>query len=302
MKFYGAYLGATLFLLLLGACGQKVEEYQEPTFSSVSSTKEAIYVFSIHPLHNPKRLHSIFNPLIEYLSQNIEGASFVLEASRNYESYDKKLYSGQPHFSLPNPFQTINSLKYGYRVFGKMGDDENFRGIILVRKDSGIEKISDLRGKTISYPAPTALAATMMPQYYLHTHGLDVVNDVVTAYVGSQESSIMNVFYKDAIAGATWPPPWRALVKERPELEEELVVKWETDHLPNNSLIAREDVPKDIVKRVGELLFGLNEHEEGKIWLNRMELSKFVPASNETYTPVVKFIEKFSTSVRPVQQ
>ena len=37
------------------------------------------------------------------------------------------------------------------------------------------------------------LAATMMPQYYLHTHGIDVNRDVETRYVGSQESSILNV-------------------------------------------------------------------------------------------------------------
>jgi len=70
-----------------------------------------------------------------------------------------------------------------------MGDDENFRGIILVRKDSAIENVADLKGKAVSYPAPTALAAAMMPQYYLQTHGLDVMNDLDNRYVGSQASS-----------------------------------------------------------------------------------------------------------------
>ncbi|MEZ4694041.1 MAG: PhnD/SsuA/transferrin family substrate-binding protein [Aliarcobacter sp.] len=50
------------------------------------------------------------------------------------------------------------------KVFAKMGDDENFRGIFLVRKDSGIKNFEDLKGKKISYPAPTALAATILPQ------------------------------------------------------------------------------------------------------------------------------------------
>ena len=281
-------------------CGKDPITYEEPQFSTQSDFVETSYVFSVHPLHNPKRLHAIFNPVIEYLSSEIEGVKFVLEASRNYDSYDERLYNRQPHFSLPNPFQTINAIKQGYRVFGKMGDDENFRGIILVRKDSGIEKISDLKGKTISYPAPTALAATMMPQYYLHAHGLDVMKDVRTSYVGSQESSIMNVFLKDSAAGATWPPPWKALIKERPELAQELVVKWQTDALPNNGLVVRDDVPEEIVKKVAELLFSLGDHEQGRRWLEMMELSRFEPATNETYEPVARFVEKFSREVRPV--
>ena len=290
-----------LVFLMTGACGENKEEYQEPAFSSEKVKTKTAYIFSVHPLHNPKRLHAIFNPLMEYLSREIDGVNFVFEASRNYAAYDERLYSRTPHFSLPNPYQTINSLKYGYRVFGKMSDDDNFRGIILVRKDSGIEKVTDLKGKTISYPAPTALAATMMPQYYLQSHGLNVMNDVTSAYVGSQESSIMNVFYKDSAAGATWPQPWKALIKERPELEKELVVKWQTETLPNNSLVVRDDVPESIVTHVAKLLFDLQNSPQGQEWLEKMELSRFEPATNETYSVVVSFIEKFNAEVRPVK-
>jgi len=288
--------------LLVGACGNNKDAYQEPTFSvEEMGSSETNYVFSVHPLHNPKRLHAIFSPLMEYLSREIDGVSFVFEASRNYAAYDERLYGRMPHFSLPNPYQTINSLKHGYRVFGKMGDDQNFRGIILVRKDSGIEKVTDLKGKTISYPAPTALAATMMPQYYLHTHGLDVMKDVRSSYVGSQESSIMNVFFGDVAAGATWPQPWKALLKERPELERELVVKWQTDTLPNNGLVVRDDVPEHVVAKVATLLFELQHNEQGQAWLKKMELSHFEPATNDTYSPVKLFIEKFDAEVRPVK-
>ena len=84
-----------------------------------------------------------------YLSKNIEGVSFKLEASRNYASFDKKLYARKFHFALPNPFQTINAIGKGYKVFGKMGDDHNFRGIILVRKDSGIKKVLDLKSGSL---------------------------------------------------------------------------------------------------------------------------------------------------------
>lgn len=288
---------------LLGACGDSTSEDQVyvPQYTSTAPEAARTYVFGVHPLHNPKRLHEVFGPIMEYLEAQIPGSKFRLEASRDYAAYDEKLYAGKFDFSLPNPFQTINSLKTGYRVFGKMGDDSNFRGIILVRKDSGIKTIKDLKGKAISYPAPTALAATMMPQYFLKTHGLDVMNDTETRYVGSQESSIMNAFLGDTAAAATWPPPWRALAKERPELAREMEVKWQTEPLPNNGLVVRDDMPAALVEKVARLLFTLQDTPEGKAILERMELTRFEPATNDTYLPVIDFIGKFETTVRPLK-
>ena len=287
--------------VMLSACDSNEEATYQPSYSDTSPIAAKTYIFGIHPLHNPKRLHEVFGPMMEYLEANIPGVTFKLEASRDYAAYDKKLYAGKFDFSLPNPFQTINSLKTGYRVFGKMGDDQNFRGIILVRKDSGINNVLDLQGKAISYPAPTALAATMMPQHYLVTHGLDVMNDTEAQYVGSQESSVMNVFLGNTAAASTWPPPWHALSKERPELARELEVKWETEPLINNGLVVREDIPTELVAVVGQLLFTLHEHPEGQAMLARMELSRFEAATNDSYRPVIDFVSEFEATVRPVK-
>jgi len=284
-------------MFLQTGCGEE-QSVQTPTFKQASEKDKTVYRFGIHPLHNPERLHDIFGPVMAYLNKHIDEVEFKVEASRNYAHYDEKLFAGEFHFSLPNPYQTITSLQHGYRVFGKMGDDHNFRGIFLVRKDSDIGKVTDLKGKPVSYPAPTALAATMMPQYYLYQNGLDVMNEVDNRYVGSQESSIMNVFLGHSVAGATWPPPWLALSKERPELAKELEIKWQTEPLPNNGLVVRNDIPESIVKEVSDLLLGLHTHEEGRNMLEKMELSKFEAADDATYQPVIDFIANFSRDIR----
>ena len=285
----------------LSGCESREKSGYEPTYADAPATVGNEYIFGVHPLHNPNRLHEIFGPIADYLTTQIPGVSFRIEASRNYAAYDEKLYARRFDFALPNPYQTVNALKHGYRVFGKMGDDKNFRGIILVRRDSGIEEVTDLAGKAISFPAPTALAATMMPQYYLQIHGLDVMNDAEIRYVGSQESSVMNVFLGNVAAGATWLPPWRALVKERPELGVELEVKWMTSPLPNNGLVVRDDVPDVIVVEVSRLLFALHTHAEGRAMLERMELSQFEAANDKTYDAVLNFLTYFEAAVRPIE-
>lgn len=303
---YFSILLIVCFSFLISSCSDNSpnsiqQTSYKPSFTDVPPIKSKTeYVFGVHPLHNPQRLKEVFGPLMMYLSANVPNADFKLEASRNYAFYDEKLYAQKFHFSLPNPFQTINAVDKGYKVFGKMADDENFRGIILVRKDSGIEKETDLIGKAVSYPAPTALAATMMPQYYLQTHGVDVMNDLDNRYVGSQESSIMNVYLKNTIAGSTWPPPWEALSNERPELKKELKVIWTTSHLPNNSLIALPSVSPSVVNNVSKLLFDFHNTIEGKQILSVMHLSKFEKADNNTYQPVRDFVKQFSEKVRAI--
>ncbi len=298
--FFTIFLFLPMLINLLTGCDRENRQKYSPRFSRQPPQAVNEYILGVHPLHNPKRLHEIFGPVADYLTEQIPGAVFRVEASRNYAAYDEKLYAGHFHFALPNPYQTVNSLKHGYTVFGKMGDDENFRGIILIRKDSGIKEVTDLIGKAVSFPAPTALAATMMPQFFMQTHGLDVMKDIEIRYVGSQESSIMNVYLGDVAAGSTWPPPWMALSKERPELAEALEVKWSTPPLPNNGLVVRNDIPGQLVGQVAKLLFSLHTHEQGRKWLSRMELSRFEQADNETYAPVMEFLEKFKSSVRPL--
>lgn len=294
------FLSCFFVLFVLLACTPDDGPDYRPTFSDASPSSEHILLFGIHPLHNPQQLFKIYQPLIDYLNDNLTDVKVRLEASRNYASYEDKLFSGKFHFTLPNPYQTVLASRRGYHVFGKMGDDDNFRGLILVRRDSGIRQAADLKGKAVSYPAPTALAATMLPQWRLHNLGLDITRDLDNRYVGSQESSIMNVAQGLTAAGATWPQPWRAFIKARPEEAKLLKIMWETEQLPNNGLMARNDVPAAVIQRVGRLLFDLHTHEAGRAILEPMELSAFEPADEATYQPVRDFLARFAAEVRPV--
>lgn len=286
--------------LVVSACDKAEESAYQPVVSSENTPQLTEYIVGIHPLHNPQRLMELYNPIVDYMNANIPEAHFSLESSQDYADFENKLYAGHFSFAMPNPYQTIQSLKHGYHIFGKMGDDDGFRGIILVRKDSKIRNVSDLKGKVVSYPAPTALAATMMPQYYLHTHGIDVNRDIENLYVGSQESSIMNVFRGYVAAGATWPVPWRGFQAEHPEMANELEVKWQTEPLLNNGWVVRQDIPAPIADKFAQLLFGLQNSEQGKMMLARLPISHFELATDETYRPVHDFLETFSKTVRKI--
>lgn len=303
---HGAFISRLNYLLifmlacLMIACGRSSDNTYEPVTDFKASSEPNEYVIGIHPLHNPQRLIAVYGPIVDHINRNIPEAHFKLEASRNYAEFEKKLYAGHFAFAMPNPYQTLQSLKYGYHVFGKMGDDNVFRGIILVRRDSGIKDIADLKGKAVAYPSATALAATMLPQYYLHTHGIDVNRDIENRYVGSQESSIENVLRGHVAAAATWPVPWNAFSAGQPKKAAQLEVKWVTEPLINNGWVVRHDVPPRITDKFSGLLFDLQNSTEGRRMLSNVPISQFEPATDATYQPVDAFLENFSKTVRAI--
>ncbi len=287
---------------ILFECNKGAKE-QGPQYGQKPLTQGLpVYVFAVHPLYNPTKLVQLYQPLMDYMNLSLNGAQLKLEASRDYANYEEKYGSRKPEFLLPNPWQTLQAMKGGYRVIAMAGEPQDFKGIFIVRKDSNLKQPSDLKGKAVSYPSQTALAACIMPQYFLYKHGININTDIENRYVGSQESSIMNAYLKLTAAGATWPPPWRSFQKDRPKEAAELKILWETESLVNNSVMVRNDVPAQVASQVRTLLLKLDNTEKGKSILKGMETARFLAASDSTYNVVKIYISRFEKEVRPVEK
>jgi phosphonate transport system substrate-binding protein len=141
-----------------------------------------------------------------------------------------------------------------------------------------------------------------MPQYFLHSHGIDVNKDISNIYVGSQESSIMNVYLGQTAAGATWPPPWRLFQRDHPAEAAQLEVIWETPPLLNNSVMVRDDISADIADQVRQILLELSGNDAGQRILAGMATARFYAADNTSYAQVTEYIANFERDVRPVER
>jgi len=291
-------------VLLVLLCGCDPAPQGQPLQYSQAPASEALPVlrFAVHPLHNPQMLGVAYQPLIDHLNAQLTDVRLELEASRDYQAFEKKYAAREPAFLLPNPWQTLQAMKVGYHVIAMAGDAQDFKGIFIVRKDTGIRVPADLKGKTVSYPSHTALAAAIMPQYFLHSHGIRVTQDIQNVYVGSQESSIMNVYLGQAAAGATWPPPWRLFQKSHPKEAAELKVMWETPPLINNSVMVRTDVPPRVAEQVRAGLLKLTQSAAGLGVLKGMETARFELADDASYEIVAQYVKRFEQEVRPVER
>ena len=282
-----------LTLLLLSRCAEEAEEYFPETVEAAEST----LILGIHPYLNSQSMYEAYAPLIAYVQERVPGVDIQLETSNSYEHYEEKLYAGSFHLALPNPFQTITSFTYGYYPVGKMYPDDVFRGIIVARKDRKLHEFSQLKGKTLSFPAATALAATMMPLMFLYENGVDIEKDIEKHYVGSQYSAILNAYSGDSFAGCTWPPPWEEWRKTNPEKAREMELVWKTEPLPNNGFVARNDVDEATARRIMEILVKMRFDEPGRQLLKKAGFDGFEFASYDSFAPIYDFLESYKEQI-----
>ncbi|HLJ48231.1 MAG TPA: phosphate/phosphite/phosphonate ABC transporter substrate-binding protein [Bryobacteraceae bacterium] len=249
------------------------------------------YAFGVLPLHNAIQLYEIYQPLIDEINHEVSGFTVRLETARDYPTYEKKLTDHNLDFAMLSPHLVISAEDFGYHIVAKTAD--RVRGVIVVRKDSHIRKVRDLKGAYISFAGRTDLSGTMMQKVFLRDAGLDIERMAKPKYVGSQESALMNVYFDLAAAGCVSESTWITFRKTKPVYAQELEVRWTTAPLVGLGIMARNVVPREHVRQVVQALYELNATPQGQSILEAARFSKFQPAGPETYDPVWEFLNDY---------
>jgi phosphonate transport system substrate-binding protein len=262
-----------------------------------SARTEDALIFGIHPYSNPKDLFEAYEPVARYLERKIPGIRVEIEASRDYADYEAKLAAGRFHLALPNPYETLLSLKHGYGVIAKMTPDDDFRGLIIVRKDRRIKALPQLAGGTVSFPSPTAVAGTMLPLWMLHGQGLVSGKTFNAKFVGSQFSSILNAYAGDVDACGSTVRFWRVWSRDNPDKAAEMEVLARTESLPHNAVVARHDVDKALTARIAKVLAGMDSDPALDQSQFKQDQAHFELAGDASYQPMREFLVRYDQAI-----
>ena len=285
---------ALALVLLVPALGGQAAEAYRPTGARPA---ERSLIFGVHPYSTPQDLFQAYEPIVRYVESKVPGLHLQVEASRDYRDFEAKLEAGHFDFALPNPYETLLSLDSGYRVIAKMTPDDDFRGLIVARKDKGIHSPRDLAGKTMAFPSATAVAGTMLPLLYLHGQGLDVTRHLTIRYVGSQFSSLLTAYSGDVAACGSTVRFWRVWSRNNPAKAAEMEVLWRTESLPHNAVVARRDVPDALAGQVARALAGLDKDPAVDQRQFTEDQGHFELATDATYQPMRDFLTRYDQAI-----
>lgn len=139
-----------------------------------------------------------------------------------------------------------------------------YRGQIVVRADSGIESLGDLKDKTFAYVDPASTSGHLYPKSLVLSQGYNPDKFFSkSVFAGSHNAVILSVLKGEVAGGATYDDARAAVAKIYPEVFDKLRVIAYTKDIPNDTVTARKDLDPVLKKRIKEGLMKIAKTPEG---------------------------------------
>jgi len=158
-----------------------------------------------------------------------------------------------------------------------------FRGIIIARKDSGIEKPQDLRGKKLVFVEKDSAAGYIFQMMLLKKKGLDVHKDfVLLPFAKKHDNVALAVFNRVADAGGIREDDYEKL-RDKVDLSQIKIVGY-TDYFPNWPLFVISKMKRETAAKIQAALLKLKPGDPTSARvLGAAKLTGFVPVSDKDY-------------------
>lgn len=251
-------------------------------------------VLGVFPRYSATAVHSGFEPLARHLSAEL-GRTVILTTAKDQNTFWENLTAGHYDIVHYNQLNYIEShAKYGFDVVA-MNEEQNkstVSGVLMVRRDSGIQSLAQLRGKTILFGGgPKAMVAYWANVATLKRAGLNK-GDYQEEFARTPTNAVLGIYYRRAeVAGAgsgwaTWPAINGAIDQS------ELRVLAESEPLPLHPWVVRSSLGAPLAKSIQAALLKLNVGSEGKKILKKANLTGIRAATDADYDACRKMIKE----------
>lgn len=236
------------------------------------------YTFAVVPQFEQRKLFAIWKPVVDEL-QKRTGHSFKLVATLTIKDFERKLSRGAFDFVYANPYH-IMKVSHSQGYIPLVRDEEALRGVLVVRKDSPIQHISELEGKTVAFPSPNAIGASLLMRADLSR--LYHVK-VTPLYVKTHSSVYFHVVNGLTAAGGGVE---KTLHEQDDSVQDALRVLYTTREMPSHPIAAHPRVSKTLRNKVQHALLEMGRTRDGLKLLDKVPMHKVVATSLEDYTPM----------------
>lgn len=168
------------------------------------------------------------------------------------------------------------------------------RGYILVRKDSGIKDITDLKGKVIAFVDKASTTGYIFPVAYLRQKGIKDPSGYFSKYFfsGSHDAAIKSLLEKGADVIAVKDTVYQSLADKEPRIGSELMVIAKSTEFPSDTLWLSRHVDSDIRAKIKKTLLDMGNDEEGRDVLRQFGASRFVETTIDDYKSVLLILKR----------
>jgi phosphate/phosphite/phosphonate ABC transporter binding protein len=244
-------------LLIIAACAMLTR----PTGAAAPAADLSLAVL---PCTNVESTFRKFYPLIHHLKQSA-GVTVRLVVPGDLAEFEALLKNGQVDAALQDPHTYASLARYfdNTTLLGTVAEDGTTAqsGVVVVRRDSGVTRLSQLRGRTVLFGPRTSTSKWVAATMLLQAAGIDAGRDIKAANGGCCEDIAFAVTIRSVDAGVVCEHFIRLHEARQGELgvdTDALRVIAQTPPFPTRVLAARRGAPREAVTRLTTALLRLD--------------------------------------------
>jgi len=278
-------LAAVLFAAatLTGGCTRQKEE---PPVRRAFGQQELLV--GLIPEQNIFRQRERYNVLRKYLSSKLGIAVNFTSLSRYGNIIDRftaekmdGAFFGSFTYGLAHWQLGVEPLARPVNLDGT----STYHGYLFARKDSGIRRSADMKGKRFAFVEHATTAGYLFPLAFFKASGVSNPENYLgrSFFAGSHDAAILAVLNRDADVGAAKNTIYDQLAGENPRIEQELIILATSGVVPQNCLAVRKDLDPELKQELKRVLVDMERDPEGAEVLRKFGARGFVETTDRDY-------------------
>lgn len=268
LKFLVIYLVITI--IVSGCSNIDNVKPPEETYTPKSLTVEFV------PSQNAQILNAKVKPLQQLLSDELE-VPVKVHIATNYNTMVEGLKSKKIDIAFISPVSytlahdahaaDVLLKSKGYLVDNKGNQTHHlvdyYRSQIVVRKDSNINHLKDLKDKKIALQDVESTSGYIYPLASLMEKGIKK-SDIQIQQVKGHDQGLIALLNHDVEAVATYQDARADLKKDDPDIYQETKVIYRTKKIPNDTISVRNDMSNKWKKKISQAFIDISHTKKGK--------------------------------------
>ena len=215
-----------------------------PTDASKLKTPNTL-VFTYTPVEDPAVYEKIFRPFTEHLGQ-CTGKKVVFYQVQSNAAEIEAMRAGRLHvagFSTgPTAFAVNIAGAVPFAVKGYADHYQGYNLVVVVKKTSPFQKLTDLKGKKLAHTSPSSNSGHMAPIALFPKEGLTPDKDYKIIFSGKHDQSVLGVRSGDYDAAAVASDVFERMIHRGEVREDEFRVIYRSAKFPTSSFAYAHDL------------------------------------------------------------
>lgn len=290
-------LGLFLILHFTGCSREDIKRVNLNEREEIRDDRQVIRLrIGLIPEQGIRKMAARYEPLAKYLSKKIGLKVTVVYLDSYGEVCDKFIYKQLDAAFFGSFSYALTRAKAGIQPIARPDyhGTSTYRGLIVVKEDSNIKDIADMKDKRLALVHRATFAGYLYPLHYFKQHG---INDLVLyfskiSYMGSHDKAIFALLGGKADVATPKDLVYQRVVRENSDLERKLVVLSVSGPVPSNTLCVSKNLEPGLKDKLKDALLSLDDDEEAKPVLEALGAARFIETRDEDYSHLYRIIKE----------